>query len=248
MTELALPAVGFLAGAMNAVAGGGSFVTFPALLLSGVPAVAANASSTVALFPGAFTSAWAYRRDFRALGEVTVRALVPVSVAGGLFGALLLLLTPARTFDRVIPFVLLLGTLGFALGPRVGTSLRRALPAGPAALYAAQFALGVYGGYFGGAVGLMMIAAWSVFGVEDLRAMVAGKALLVGAANAAAVVCFVIAGEVWWARTLAMMAAAALGGYAGARLGRGLPVRVLRAAITAFNVAITAAFFIRGWR
>ena len=245
---LLLPAAGFLAGAMNAVAGGGSFVTFPVLLLSGVPAIAANASSTLALYPGAFTSAWAYRGEFRDLAGTSVKALVPVSVAGGLVGALLLLFTPARTFDLVIPWLLLAGSLAFALGPRVSAHVRRALPAGRGALFAAQFVLGIYGGYFGGAVGLIMMAAWAVFGVNDVRAMVAGKAILVGAANTAAALCFIVANEVWWGRTLAMMAAAAVGGYAGARLGRRLPVAALRATITVFNFVVTALFFVRAFR
>ncbi|HEX7621939.1 MAG TPA: sulfite exporter TauE/SafE family protein [Anaeromyxobacteraceae bacterium] len=248
VSELILPAAGLLAGAMNAVAGGGSFVTFPALVLSGVPSVAANASSTVALFPGAVSSAWAFREDFRTLHGVPVRALLPVSTAGGLVGALLLLFTPDRLFDAVIPWLLLGGTLAFALGPHVSSRLRRALPIGKGGLFAAQFLLGIYGGYFGGAVGLMMMAVWSVLGVTDVRAMVAGKALLVGAANAAAVLCFAAAGQVWWARALTMALAATVGGYAGARFGRRLPVPVLRGAITAFNVAITVAFFLRAHR
>ncbi|HEX7488043.1 MAG TPA: sulfite exporter TauE/SafE family protein, partial [Anaeromyxobacteraceae bacterium] len=150
--------------------------------------------------------------------------------------------------DTVIPWLLLGGTLAFALGPHVSSRLRPALPAGKGALFAAQFLLGIYGGYFGGAVGLMMMAVWSVLGVTDVRAMVAGKALLVGAANAAAVLCFIAAGQVWWARALTMALAATVGGYAGARFGRRLPVPVLRAAITAFNVAITVAFFLRARR
>ncbi|OJT26949.1 hypothetical protein BO221_02780 [Archangium sp. Cb G35] len=244
-SPLLLATASFLAGAMNAVAGGGSFVTFPALVWSGVPPVAANASSTVALFPGSFASAWAYRDDFRSFEGVSVKALLPVSLAGGLTGALLLLLTPQSTFNAVIPWLLLLGTLAFAFGRQAGAVLRRFIRIGPALLLGGQFVLAIYGGYFGGAVGLMMMAAWSLFGVNDLQAMNAAKTLLVGATNTVAVACFVIAGKVWWAETLLMALAAVAGGYAGARVGRGIPPARLRLGITAFNVAMTTAFFLR---
>ena len=115
-----LAGAGFIAGAMNAIAGGGSFVTFPALVFVGVPSINANVTSTVALFPGSFASAWAYRREFNSSEGLSVRALLPVSLAGGLAGALLLLLTPVRTFDAVVPWLLLLGTLAFAFGRQAG--------------------------------------------------------------------------------------------------------------------------------
>ncbi|MFY0571067.1 sulfite exporter TauE/SafE family protein [Archangium lansingense] len=240
-----MAAASFLAGAMNAVAGGGSFVTFPALVWSGVPSVAANASSSVALFPGSFASAWAYRDDFRSFEGVSVRALLPVSLAGGLTGAMLLLLTPQATFDAVIPWLLLLGTLAFAFGQQAGARLRQFIRIGPALLLGGQFLLSIYGGYFGGAVGLMMMAVWSLFGVSDLRAMNAAKTLLVGVTNTVAVACFIVAGEVWWAQTLLMALGAVAGGYVGARVGRRIPPARLRLGIMAFNVAMTAAFFLR---
>ncbi|MCY1081574.1 sulfite exporter TauE/SafE family protein [Archangium lansingense] len=244
-SPLLLAAASFLAGAMNAVAGGGSFVTFPALVWSGVPSVAANASSSVALFPGSFASAWAYRDDFRSFEGVSVRALLPVSLAGGLTGAMLLLLTPQTTFDAVIPWLLLLGTLAFAFGQQAGARLRQRIRIGPALLLGGQFVLSIYGGYFGGAVGLMMMAVWSLFGVSDLRAMNAAKTLLVGVTNTVAVACFIVAGEVWWTQTLLMALGAVAGGYVGARVGRRISPSHLRLGITAFNVAMTAAFFLR---
>src|SRR5690348_4612997 len=148
-----LACAGLLAGAMNAIAGGGSFVSFPAMIAAGLPAVVANASSTVALFPGTIASTWAYRRDFGRTRGLRVRALLPISVAGGLLGAILLLATPARVFDIVIPFLLLLATLTFAFGVRAGLALRRVVRVGPAALLPMQFVISIYGGYFGGAVG-----------------------------------------------------------------------------------------------
>ena len=239
---------GLLAGAMNAAAGGGSFVTLPALVAVGVPSVEANASSTVALFPGSLASALAYRDDLTPLGGLPLRTLIPVSVAGGLAGALLLLLTPAGAFDTIIPWLLLAGSLAFAFGGRAGAALRRVVRIGPPALLACQFLLGVYGGYFGGAVGIMMMAAWGLLGVSDIRAMNATKVVLVGATNAVAVVCFVLAGRVWWPETAVMLVAAVAGGYGGASLARRLPATALRAGIIAVNFLITAAFFFRAAR
>jgi uncharacterized membrane protein YfcA len=183
-----LSGAGLLAGAMNAAAGGGSFVTLPALVAVGVPPVEANASSTVALFPGSLASALAYRDDLTPLGGLPLRTLIPVSLAGGLVGALLLLVTPARSFEAIIPWLLLAGSLAFAFGGHAGAALRRVVRIGPPTLLACQFLLGVYGGYFGGAVGIMMMAAWGLFGVSDVRAMNATKVVLVGATNAVAVV------------------------------------------------------------
>jgi uncharacterized membrane protein YfcA len=243
--NLLLAGVGFIAGVMNAIAGGGTFVTFPALVFAGVPSVAANATSTVALFPGAFASAWAYREDFRPFEGMSPRKLLPLSIAGGVAGAVLLLLTPQATFDFVIPWLLLLGTLAFAFGRTAGAALRKRVRLGPGVLIAVQLLLAIYGGYFGGAVGLLMIAAWSLFGVADLHAMNAAKALQVGCLNAVAVAVFVFAGKVYWTQALFMAVAAILGGYLGARVGRKLPQLAVRVVINCTNVCMTAIFFYR---
>src|SRR3954469_639645 len=152
-----LLAAGCIAGAMNALAGGGSFITFPALLLVGLPSVAANASSTVALVPGSLASVYAYttgryRLPLLALGNVRLPLVLAVSAAGGLLGAMLLVSTPLATFDKVIPWLLLFSTLTFVFGRRMGTWLRGRLRIGAATLLSVQFLLGIYGGYFGGAV------------------------------------------------------------------------------------------------
>jgi uncharacterized protein len=239
---------GLLAGAMNAVAGGGSFVSFPALVFAGLPPVVANASSTVALFPGALTSIWVFRGDFVRVGEVHLGAMLAVSVAGGLTGAVLLLVTSDATFRVVVPWLLLLASLAFAFGRPVGAALRRRARIGPALVLSVQFLLAIYGGYFGGAVGIMMMAVWGLLSNAELKVMNPAKVLLVGAMNAVAVVCFVVAGAVWWPETLVMLVAAALGGYAGATLGRRLPPAVVRWSITGFSFAMTLVFFRRaGW-
>lgn len=236
---------GFLAGAMNAVAGGGSFVTLPALVLVGLPSVAANASSTVALFPASLASSWAYRRDLSGIGTVSLRALLPVSLVGGAVGAVLLLATPSALFDEIIPWLLLLATLAFAFGQQAGLTLRRLFRIGPVPLLLSQLLLAVYGGYFGGAVGIMMMATWSLLSTVDVKAMNPAKTVLVAATNAVAVLCFVAAREVWWKETLATLMAAALGGYAGARLARRLDPRWIRRGVVLLTAAMTLAFFLR---
>ncbi len=236
-------AAGLLAGGMNAAAGGGTFVSLPAMILAGVPSVAANASSTVALVPGTFASAWAYRRDFRGFQHVSMAAMLAVSVAGGLVGALLLLRTTQAAFDFMVPWLLLLGAVTFAFGRQAGIVLRRRVRIGARALLGCQFVLGIYGGYFGGAVGIMMMAAWSLLGSDDVTTMSAARVMLVSAANAVAVVCFIAAGAVWWPQTLVLMLAAVIGGYGGARIARRLPPQRLRMGITVFNFLLTAAFF-----
>jgi len=245
---LLLFGAGLLAGAMNAAAGGGSFVTFPALISAGVPSVIANATSTVALFPGAFASAYAFRRDFRRFEAVSLRTMLAVSLTGGVAGALLLIFSPASIFDALVPWLLLFGAVVFAVGRQAGVALRRVVRLGRSSLLATQFVLGIYGGYFGGAVGIMMMAAWSIFGLSDIRAMSAARTLLVGATNAVAVVCFVFAGLVWWPQALLMLVAAVAGGYAGARVARRVDPDRLRAGITVFNFLVTAAVFWRTYR
>lgn len=247
-TALLLAGAGLLAGAMNALAGGGSFVTLPALIAAGVPSVAANATSTLALYPGGLASAWVYRGGLRQVAGVPVRPMLAVTLAGGLVGALLLLWTPSSAFDAILPWLLLVATLALAFGPRLAPWLARHARLGAGPILALQFALGVYGGYFGGAVGLMMMAAWSLLAGADLKALNPARTLMVSAANTVAVVCFAIAGAVRWREALIMGAAAVVGGYLGAHLGRRLDPRLVRAATIALSVAMTAVFFARAIR
>jgi uncharacterized membrane protein YfcA len=232
------------AGLMNSVAGGGSFLTFPALVFTGVPSVVANATSTVALCPGALASAWAYRHDFKSL-ELPLKPALFVSIAGGIVGALLLLFTSQRTFDIVIPWLLLAASLTFAFGPRVMRRFKRQSWLGPKMLIAFQFLVGIYGGYFGGAVGILMLAVWSLAGLRDIHAMNGGRTLLGGVMNAAAVVCFIIAGKVWWLQTSIMLVGAVAGGYIGARFARQISPAVIRGMIIVVSAVVTAVFFLR---
>jgi uncharacterized membrane protein YfcA len=241
-----LAAAGFIAGAMNAVAGGGTFVTLPALTLAGLPPTIANASSTVALFPATLASSWAYRHDVQPLETVATGALLTLSLAGGLLGALLLLSTPERAFTLIVPWLLLAATIALASGARLGQVLRSlGLQMGRRSLFVAQFLLGIYGGYFGGAVGLMMLAVWTVFTRVELRVMTPLRVLMVAAANGVAVICFALSGSIRWPETLIVMAGGIGGGYLGARAGRRLPAPVLRGLILAITIATTAGFFLR---
>jgi uncharacterized protein len=238
---------GLLAGAMNALAGGGSFVSLPALIAAGVPSVAANASSTVALFPGGAASAWAYRDGLVPVGSVPLRWMLFITLVGGAIGAILLLSTPVETFDRVLPWLLLLAALALGFGPRLGVWLRRRWRITPAAVLTVQFALAIYGGYFGGAVGIMMMAVWGLLENRDLKSLNAPRTLLVAAANMMAVLTFVVAQAVQWRETAVMLTAAALGGYGGAQIGRRAPAAAVRAGTLLLTIAITLAFFARAY-
>jgi len=242
---LLLIAAALGAGLMNSVAGGGSFLTFPALVFTGVPSIIANATSTVALFPGALASAWAYRQDFKGLEGIPLRPALAVSVAGGVVGALLLLFTSQKTFDVIIPWLLLGATFCFALGPRIMKTFKRQSWMGARTLIALQFLVGIYGGYFGGAVGIIMLAVWSLAGMRDIHAMNGGRTLLGGVMNAAAVVCFIIAGKIWWLQTAMMLVAAVTGGYVGARFARRTNPAWVRSFIIVVSIVVTVAFFRR---
>jgi uncharacterized membrane protein YfcA len=238
---------GILAGAMNALAGGGSFVSLPTLIAVGVPPVQANASSAIALFPGGLASAWAYRDGLQPVGGVALSALLAATVCGGLAGALLLLQTSAAAFTFVLPWLLLAASLALAFGRRLGEALRARWQVHARAVLLLQFGLGVYGGYFGGAVGIMMMALWGLIDKRELKELNAPRTLLVSAANAVAVLAFILANAVHWPMTLAMLAGATIGGYGGARIGRLAPANVIRAITLLATSGITLAFFVKAY-
>lgn len=234
---------GLLAGAMNAVAGGGSFVTLPALIAAGVPSVNANATSTVALVPSALASAYAYRHDFTGFPGVAFWKMVAVSVAGGVCGAMLLKVTPTRVFDMIVPWLLLFGVVVFAFGRKAGEWLRARVHVGPTTLLAMQFVLGGYGGYFGGAVGIMMMAAWSLMTDKSVAAMQPSRNLLNAAMNATASALFIVSAMVSWRHMAPMLVGAILGGYLAAHYARRVDPAKARVWISLFNAAITALVF-----
>ncbi len=243
MLTLLLIVSAFFAGVLNAVAGGGSFLTFPALIMAGVPPLNANATSTVAVSPGAFASAYGYRRELGRIKEINLPAFLGVSLIGGLLGALLLLWTPQRTFEIIVPWLLLFATVLFAFGPKVSAYVRRNFKVGHGAVLIVQFFIAVYGGYFGGGIGILILATLGVFGLTDLHAMNGLKALVSGCLNAVAVVAFVFGGAVYWNEALIMLVAAVAGGYAGAAVARHIPPPILRKFVIVVGVAMTAYFF-----
>jgi uncharacterized membrane protein YfcA len=244
---LVLALGGFVGGAMNALAGGGSFVSLPAMIAAGVPSVEANASGTVALFPGQATSAWTYWDGMRPVCGVRREYLAGVSVVGGLIGSLLLLWTPSRAFDFILPWLMLMATLALAFGRQAGLVLQRYVHIGARVMLFGQFLLGIYGGYYGGAIGLMMLALWALVGEHDIKSLNPPRIMLASASNVAAVATFIIAGAVRWPQTLIMLVAGIIGGYGGARLGRVLPSEVIRALTLICAAAMTVAFFVRAY-
>ncbi|WP_448192825.1 sulfite exporter TauE/SafE family protein [Azospirillum sp. sgz301742] len=244
LSILLLVAAAFAAGVLNAVAGGGSFLTFPALVFAGVPPVAANATSTVAVCPGALAGAYGYRNELGRLTEVSLPSFIGISVIGGLLGALLLLWTPDATFSAIIPWLLLFATALFAAGPKLAAWIRSKARLGPVGVLVVQFFIAVYGGYFGGGIGILMLATFGVFGLTDIHAMNGLKSLLSGCLNAIAVVAFVSGGAVYWHEASIMLVACVAGGYLGARVARHIPPPVLRKFVILVGSAMTVYFFL----
>ncbi len=241
-----LVAAAFAAGAMNAMAGGGSFLTLPALVYAGVPPVAANATGTAALLPGYASSAYGFRRDIRPVAGIGVGRLAAVSLAGGLAGAALLLLTPDGVFRAVVPWLLLAATALFAFGGRLSAGLRRLGAGGRGATLAGLLAVSVYGGYFNGGLGILLLAQLGLAGLADLNAMNGLKSLLSAVLTAVAVATYAAGGAVHWPAAAVMVPAAVAGGYLGARLARRIPPGALRAGIVAVGLCMTAAFLAAG--
>jgi len=248
LAALALAAgAGAVAGTMNALAGGGTFASMPALIWLGLPSTIANATSNVALQPGAIASAWAYRRGLSPLGGISVAALVAITLVGGTIGALLLVATPVRTFDVIIPWLLLAAFLVMLAGKRASEALHERVTIGTGTLVVVQFLLGIYGGYFGGGVGLMMMAAWGLLAGRMPHQLAAHRTLMLAVANAAAALIFIVMAMVDWRFAVPMLIGAILGGHYGARLGLLLSPGTIRAVTLAITGAMTVAFFVRAY-
>jgi uncharacterized membrane protein YfcA len=243
MTLLLLIAAAFAAGAINSVAGGGSFLTFPSLIFSGVAPVVANASSTVALVPGTVASMLAYRGDVQKLGETRLRIWLVVSLLGGAVGAWLLLITSDRTFRQIAPWLLLFATLLFAFGNQVGVAVGGRLRGSKWWMLALLFPIALYGGYFGGGIGIMFLAALRLYGMTEIHGMNGIKTILAGALNALAALIFIVNREVAWKPTAIMVGAAILGGYVGPLAARKLKPAAIRGLVIAVGVTMTIYFF-----
>ncbi|MCF0013875.1 sulfite exporter TauE/SafE family protein [Pseudomonas stutzeri] len=241
-----LLAAAFLGGGLNAIAGGGSFFTFPALVYAGVPPVAANASGTFALLPGYFASTWGYREDLQAPATLSMRSLLAVSLGGGAFGAALLLTTPDDVFRAIVPWLLLVATLLFAFGPWLLRTFKRTAGSGEAGTWVqacAIAAVSVYGGYFNGGLGIVLLAAFSLLGHSNINAMQGLKNLVSSVLTAIAVSVYAFGGAIFWREALVMMLAATVGGYVMARVGRRLPATLVRAVVIVTGSIMTILFF-----
>lgn len=250
---LLIGAGGFAAGAVNAVAGGGTFFSFPAMLAAGLPPVAANASNSVALWPGSLSGAWAYRQELARYK----RYLLPMGAAsllGGVAGGLLLLAAGDARFAALIPWLLAFATLLFAFSPQLSAALKRLRApastqhenghgAGSPAGWAVQMLVSLYGGFFGAGMGILMMASLAIGGHEDVQHINALKNLLSAVIYSVTVITFIAAGAVSWPHTLVMVLTASLGGYWGARMARKIQGPWLRRMVIAVGGALTLYYF-----
>jgi len=232
---------------MNALAGGGTFATLPALIALGLPANAANATSNVALLPGAVASAAEYRDELEPVGGLSVALLSAITFTGGIVGSVLLVLTPTRAFDFIIAWLLLLGLIVMLFGKRASSWLHERVTIGVRTLVVAQSLLSIYGGYFGGGVGLMLTATYGLLAGAHPRALFSVRTWVLSIANFAAAIVFVAAGLVRWAACLPMLAGALLGGWLGAKVGKRLPPGAVRAWTLLVTAATAAIFFARAY-
>jgi uncharacterized membrane protein YfcA len=241
--QIAIPAVAaFVAGAMNSVAGGGSFLSFPALVFAGVPPISANATNNCAMWVGTIGSARGYKQEIsehRAL----LLPVIAVSIAGSLIGACALLLTPSTLFERLIPWLLLFATTVFAVSPWLSRKRTAAAPRSAPWQLIVQFAVAIYGGYFGAGMGILMLAVLAFTGLPNFNAQNAIKNALSVTINGVAVIPFVLARIVDWRFAIPMAAIALAGGYFGARFFRRVPQPISRAIVIVIGLTMTGLFF-----
>jgi uncharacterized protein len=243
MSFLLIFLVAAWAGAQNALAGGGSFLILPTLMFSGLDARAANITSCVALFPGQIATGWMGRAHAGGVAGLPLRALFAISILGGALGAVVLLMTPSAAFARLLPWLVLFATGVFVWGSFFRKATKTSGHINPRAAGLAQFAISVYGGYFGGGIGFMMMAALTLAG-ENARTASATKNVLAGVMNASAVLIFLVSPELRWQQALATAAGATLGGLFGVGLLHRLNERALRLAIAVIGVALTIGLFL----
>lgn len=235
---------GLYAGTQNTIAGGGSFITFPALLLAGLDPLAANITSTLALYPNQISSCIAGRKLAAGAGRLSLKLLFILSCAGGLLGGLLLLNTPISIFSQLVPWLVLFATLVFALGSFRKKPLPTAQQSSPGVLACIQFLIGVYGGYFGGGIGILMLASLTIAG-QAIRIASATKNMLAMAMNTSAVILFVNSTHVNWGAAFAL----SIGGVGGAFLGhyllQKLPEKIMRGFVVLVGLVLSIWLFVR---
>jgi uncharacterized membrane protein YfcA len=240
-----------MGGTLNAIAGGGSFIAFPSLLLTGVPPIPANATNTVAMWTGLTASGGAYRNRL----NVSMRVMVPLvaaSICGGLIGAILLLKTPAHTFMRMLPWLMLSATLLFTFGKKLSSTQPSSVAhnASSRAIIAAtifEFLVAIYGGYFGAGMGFVILAMLAMVGMTDIHAMNGLKAILSSTTNGPAVIAFIVAHAIYWPQAAVMAGGAILGGYFGAHYAQRLPQARVRMLVILVGAGLTVYFFVKAY-
>jgi len=250
LTLIALAA--FVAGVINSMAGGGTLVSFPTMVWLGRPPIMANATNAVALWPGSLSAMFGYRDDMRRVRRWLYLLTIP-SVAGGALGAILLLHTTEKTFSRIVPFLILGATLLLAAQELISRKLNLIAKAheNPSAgwvvfVFTFQLLVGLYGGYFGAGMGILMLAALGLIGLTDLHEMNGLKNLLAVGINGVAAIYFAISGAVLWVDAIVMALAAIAGGFAGAKLAKRLGRRFVRGAVVFIGLTMTVALFLKG--
>ena len=244
VTSLFLFLVAVLGGALNSVAGGGSFLTLPSLIYAGITPVAANATSTLAMWPGSLSSAFAYRREITTT-TTPLAVLGGVSLIGGLLGAALLVRTSDTSFLRLLPWLMLVAATTFTFGGRFAPTSSQSSRASFVVVVALQFVISIYGGYFGGGMGIMMLATFALAGMTDIHEMNGLKAILGSAINGLALVSFILKGIVAWGPGVVMIAGGILGGYFGAAFARSMDAKWVRAFVIVIGWGMTTYFFVR---
>ena len=232
------------AGFQNALAGGGSFITLPVLMLTGMDARAANITSTLALFPAQLVTGATGYKQASGVGGLSIKALVIISLAGGAHGALLLLVTPSDFFAALVPWLVLFATVTYAYGSFTPRKAEAAPRIGQSGAAVAQFFIAIYGGYFGGGIGFLMLAALSAAGMA-IRPSVATKNVLAGVMNASAVLVFLFSPEIHWLQAGIACAGAVAGGYAGGMMVNKVNEKALRFVVVLIGIALTVGLFIR---
>ena len=233
----------FAAGVLNAIAGGGSFLTFPALVFAGVPPLAANATSAMAVSPGYLGSTWGFGAELKALPKSLLQKEVTIAALGGLIGGGLLLVTPAKVFSGLVPWLLLVATALFAAGPWLAKG--NSGQGQPAWRLPGLMLVAVYGGYFNGGLGILLMALYTLTGESRLNTVNALKNLNSFVLSLLSVLAFALAGAIVWPQAIWMMVLATAGGWVGARLAKRLPVRWVRWLVIATGLVMSAVFFSR---
>ncbi len=240
-----LALAGFGAGVVNTIAGGGTFLTFPALVWAGVPPVAANATSAVSVFPGYLGGAIGFLSELKTLSRAQMIRLTVITLAGGLAGSLLLLVSSNEVFSYVVPFLLMFATTAFLLGAKLQAWAQEKAkwfkPEGALGL----FLVSVYGGYFNGGLGIVLLALFAMWGWRDIHLMNGVKNGLSFALSAISVVTFAVAGLVVWPMAVLMMVFAVLGGYSGAFVAKAIPASVVRWIVVVIGYGMSAVFLAR---